>query len=62
MKKDFFIQSINLLKLDGNYNVPTCVSYDKANKILIGVKARRNGKKSTLAEDFKIEIGNTGVT
>jgi hypothetical protein len=58
MQKDLFIHSINLVEIEGDFYIPTCVTYDKKGRPIIGRKAQNNPDNSKIAENFKLDIGN----
>lgn len=56
--KELFINSIQMVEIDGNWNIPTAVFYDSAGKPTIGAAAFDKAPDDALVnEDFKIDLG-----
>lgn len=57
--REYFINAIQLLSLNGSKNVPTAVLYHRAGEPLIGSEAiAQSNSDEVLNEDFKVELGN----
>src|SRR5205809_4425400 len=56
--KELFIHSIQMVEVDGSWNIPTVVYYDTSGKPIIGNTAIAEAPESTVVnEDFKIDLG-----
>lgn len=50
-----------MLEVEDDFNIPTCVTYEKNNNVLIGKSARNKKNYLTIAENFKLDIGNSAT-
>jgi molecular chaperone DnaK (HSP70) len=58
-EKDFFISTVELIDIDGHYNIPTVLYYPKGKSPLFGPYALYEEKtRFNLNEDFKLDLGN----
>ncbi len=58
-EKDFFISTVELIDIDGNYNIPTVLYYPKGKNPLFGPFALQEEKaRFNINEDFKLDLGN----
>jgi len=58
MKKEYFINAVQMVEVDGSTNVPTVLFYDRSGRILVGSAALAEGRAEDLNEDFKVDLGN----
>ena len=57
MEKDFFINAVQMVEVDGAANIPTVLLYGRSRSLLIGSAALAEGAPEALNEDFKIDLG-----
>ena len=58
MEKDFFINAVQMVDVEGSTNIPTALLYQPGNKLLVGSAAVSEGSPDELNEDFKVDLGN----
>jgi hypothetical protein len=57
-EKELFIHSIQMVEVDGSWNIPTVIYYDPSGKTLIGNSASAEApENAVINEDFKIDLG-----
>ncbi|HKW75731.1 MAG TPA: hypothetical protein VJN64_09420 [Terriglobales bacterium] len=57
-EKELFIHSIQMVEIDGSWNIPTAVFYDTSGKPVIGNAAFAEApENAVINEDFKIDLG-----
>jgi hypothetical protein len=58
-KKEFLINAVRMVEVDGSANIPTSLFYSNKGKVLIGSAAIAAAKhRRQINEDFKIDLGN----
>ncbi|PYP90926.1 MAG: hypothetical protein DMG65_09865 [Candidatus Angelobacter sp. Gp1-AA117] len=61
-EKEFFIHSVQMVEVDGSWNIPTAVLYDQ-NAVVVGNAALSAASDDTIIhEDFKIDLGRFSPT
>jgi len=58
MEKDFFINAVQMVEVEGSANIPTVLLYDRSQRVLIGFLALMEGVAEDLNEEFKLDLGN----
>jgi hypothetical protein len=57
-QKEFFINAVELIDVDGSRNIPTVLYYHKGKPVLVGSAALAAAKnRFELNEDFKVDLG-----
>ena len=59
MEKEYFINAVKMVDVEGNANIRTALLYRPGNKVLIGSAAVEEATTpEELNEDFKVDLGN----
>ena len=63
-QKELLINSVSMIRVHDNINVPTVLFYPRKGEMLIGSKAfiASRGNRRHLNSDFKIDLGKTDPT
>jgi hypothetical protein len=62
-KKDFFINAVRMIDVDGSANIPTVLFYGPKGSIYIGSSALARAKNlKEINAEFKIDLGNIDPT
>ena len=57
--RDFFINAIKMINVDGGNNIPSVLYYDSNKKVYVGSSALAMApERHLINEDFKVELGN----
>ncbi|MBZ5565302.1 MAG: molecular chaperone [Acidobacteriia bacterium] len=57
-EKDFFINAVQMVEVEGTTNIPTVLLYRRGAGVLIGSAALAAETPDQLNEDFKVDLGN----
>ena len=57
MEKDFFINAVQMVEVEGSANIPTALFYSRSRTVLFGSAALAEAEPEQLNEDFKIDLG-----
>jgi hypothetical protein len=58
MEKEFFVNAVQMVEVEGSVNIPTAVLYRRGASVLVGCSALAEAKDpEQLNEDFKVDLG-----